>query len=880
MTPSLDDSHTLSGPPVSRADWEILVDRIDAFLTQEALAPERLLVLLPYAQLMVPARRAWSQRHPSGFAPRFETSRSWATSLGPWVAAPSDYSGDLARDTLAAQALVHRVIKAQKEPSLQNELVARLLDAARQLQPIACAVPPAQRAVWAEAKREALAQVPAPHWESMVASLALAWIGGTGFSTDILWTALAEPGNIADRLWCLQGFQADPLGMALVARWGPRAKVDTLADGFGGPWANDFASAFLQACEDAEDEAARATAAVIARLNEGRVPLALVAQDRLLTRRISAMLHGAGVPLRDETGWKLSTTRAAAQLMCLLRAADPRARSDEVLDLLKQGRAWPQSVVDRLEQAVREHGVSSWRSVKAQPTLAALVPEGFAATLERLQAGRPLEAWLEDWRRSLVDCGMWDELKTDSAGQLALKALRLDEGAGDELREIGLAFAEAQRAAPRWTLAGFTAWVRDVLEGSTFQPTSETNAPVVMLPMAQLLGRGFASVVIPGCDEVTLDPFPETPGPWTTTQRQVLGLPSRKQLAEAAHLAWRHALAIPSVDVLWRRQKDGEPLAPSAWVQALPGFSPENTAFERSLLSAREIEPSPIAPPQPVAPDLVPMALSASAYQDLRDCPYKFFALRQLRVSEASELELEPDQRDLGNWLHAVLRRFHEERGAQRPSRENDSRRLNEIGDEVAQAMGLRVDENDAGFLPYLAAWPALREGYLDWLTAYEGRADRVGPTFDRAEWELSNEVRPWRLIGKLDRVDRQDSPEGPIPLVIDYKTEGRKSTEDRIKDAFEDTQLAFYAALLPEENLRAAYLSITDGRSATAQRPATHLFEQPEILQARERLRQGLVEDLSRVAAGQTLPALGEGRVCEFCAARGLCRKDFWAST
>jgi ATP-dependent helicase/nuclease subunit B len=25
-------------------------------------------------------------------------------------------------------------------------------------------------------------------------------------------------------------------------------------------------------------------------------------------------------------------------------------------------------------------------------------------------------------------------------------------------------------------------------------------------------------------------------------------------------------------------------------------------------------------------------------------------------------------------------------------------------------------------------------------------------------------------------------------------------------------------------------------------------------------------------------LPALGEGMACEYCAARGLCRKDFWA--
>ena len=28
----------------------------------------------------------------------------------------------------------------------------------------------------------------------------------------------------------------------------------------------------------------------------------------------------------------------------------------------------------------------------------------------------------------------------------------------------------------------------------------------------------------------------------------------------------------------------------------------------------------------------------------------------------------------------------------------------------------------------------------------------------------------------------------------------------------------------------------------------------------------------------GAPLPALGEGSVCEFCAVRGLCRKDYWA--
>jgi ATP-dependent helicase/nuclease subunit B len=37
-------------------------------------------------------------------------------------------------------------------------------------------------------------------------------------------------------------------------------------------------------------------------------------------------------------------------------------------------------------------------------------------------------------------------------------------------------------------------------------------------------------------------------------------------------------------------------------------------------------------------------------------------------------------------------------------------------------------------------------------------------------------------------------------------------------------------------------------------------------------------VDDLARIEAGAPLAALGEGKVCDFCAARGLCRRDFWA--
>jgi ATP-dependent helicase/nuclease subunit B len=40
----------------------------------------------------------------------------------------------------------------------------------------------------------------------------------------------------------------------------------------------------------------------------------------------------------------------------------------------------------------------------------------------------------------------------------------------------------------------------------------------------------------------------------------------------------------------------------------------------------------------------------------------------------------------------------------------------------------------------------------------------------------------------------------------------------------------------------------------------------------------QGIAVDVQRIHAGHAMPALGEGMACEYCAARGLCRKDMWA--
>ena len=118
--------------------------------------------------------------------------------------------------------------------------------------------------------------------------------------------------------------------------------------------------------------------------------------------------------------------------------------------------------------------------------------------------------------------------------------------------------------------------------------------------------------------------------------------------------------------------------------------------------------------------------------------------------------------------------------------------------------------------------------------------------------------------------MDAVAAPGESTALVIDYKTESDSVTAQRIKTGAEDTQLAFYAALLSHDTLRAAYVNV-------GERGETKLHEQQEVVHLRDLLVEGIQHDFARIADGAPLPALGEGAVCDYCSARGLCRRDFW---
>ena len=168
---------------------------------------------------------------------------------------------------------------------------------------------------------------------------------------------------------------------------------------------------------------------------------------------------------------------------------------------------------------------------------------------------------------------------------------------------------------------------------------------------------------------------------------------------------------------------------------------------------------------------------------------------------------------------------------------------------------------------------------YLQWLYGEEARGAAVRDT------ELPLRADPpalavlgLRLAGRLDRVDTIRTERGPALRILDYKSSGSAGLRERMRQPLEDTQLAFYAALLanaqgmPPGGLQAAYLAL-DGREGVS------LLTHADAVTNAAHLVGGIAADFSRLHAGAALPALGEGSACTYCRSRGLCRRDHWAA-
>jgi ATP-dependent helicase/nuclease subunit B len=594
----------------------------------------------------------------------------------------------------------------------------------------------------------------------------------------------------------------------------------------------------------------------------------------MLLRRVRALLERQQLAVSDETGWKLSTTRAGATVVGLLRATQPQASTDEWLDWLKSSpRPWPG--LDALEAACRRGAITALRQVDAARL------EGAAAALWREWVGvsdslrtggrRSLAEWLLGLRAALQRAGVWDALLGDAAGAQVLDALHCRG-------EPTNAWAR-QASAARFDAAEFRRWVESVLEQVAFQPPDAPldGAPpeVVITPLSRAMLRPFAAVVCPGADEARLGAAPPPQPLLGDALARALGLPGSAEQRAAEEAAFAQLLRAPRLSVLHRLRDGSEPLQPSALLLRLQFAAQRAGRPLRAAPDARPLQAlaaQPVERPAPSAAALLPDTLNATAYEALRACPYRFFAQRLLRLDEADELDDAIDKRAYGIWLHAVLQDFHRRRDAADPA--GDAALLQRI---AADQQAL-LERDDADFLPYAAWFEQLAPRYLTLLHGEEAAGLRVRET------ELALHAAPAALAavrlslrGQIDRVDRLGTGAEERLRIVDYKTSSNSVLRERLKQPLEDTQLPFYAAVLataetlPPAGVEAAYLAL-DGREGAV------VLAHAEVQASAARLLEGIAADYGRLRAGAAMPALGEGSACEHCSARGLCRRDHWS--
>lgn len=833
--------------------WDEVARRTLAWLAGRGVAARDAVLLVPFAAVADPARSAFGRA--GGWQPRIETvltlAAAWAPPSSPAFGA---CTGDAVLDRLGAGALLRQQpwgrAWARRDAAGFDLVVAAVVQAAQALRAAAGERPPdAAAAFWDEARAQLRAPQGPAATEALLLQLALEWAAASAGPDT---TALHEARPAAWVVLRLGG--ADAAAEALLDRHGVPSLLLDLDPDEDTPFADVSTRSGVQRwlCEDFEEEAQAAAAVVLSALGAGQSPVALVALDRELVRRVRALLARQQVPLVDETGWKLATTTAATRLAALLQAAQPGAPQDDCLEWLK---SWPQAqpaALDALEAQWRGR-----RKVRDPAAAAALWNRAQAHLRPLSQAGaQSLDAWLRLLAERLEADGTLHDMASDAAGTQVLAALHL-------VGDVPAAWQQATTAV-QLPLAGFAAWVRSVLEEAPFLPPPDAAAQVVLTPLSRVFGRPFAHIVIPGADHKHLGAAESPPALIGDAMAEALGLDHARLRRHHQRLALAHALLAPQLTLLRRHRDAEEPLSDSTAVQALllaraqAGLAPWPLQAWRG--DTRPVPAQPVARPLPQAVGALPAALSATQLESLRACPYRFFSRVVLRLEEPEEIDLDLAKRDYGTWLHAVLFDFHSRR---RPGGD-DAAQLSQSADAVT--LQLEVDPGE--LLPFRASFEHLAPAYLDWLQQREAQG------WFWADGESDHRLAPAELHGLQlqGRLDRLDHGPGGAQQLIDYKTGSANDLAKLVKQPLEDTQLAFYAALLGGgPSLSAAYLALDD-------KDAPKEIVHAGVHATAQTLLAALGEEWQRLQQGAPLPALGEGRVCDSCEARGLCRRDQWA--
>jgi ATP-dependent helicase/nuclease subunit B len=651
----------------------------------------------------------------------------------------------------------------------------------------------------------------------------------------------------------------------------------------------------------------------------GKCRIAIISEDRKLSRRLRALLERSNIPLQDKAGWSLATTQAATIIERWLECIEEDFSAYPLLDCLKSpfinitsatlGKAATdddfRKNIYRFEHDLVFHenvssGIDQYKSI-LEDRLKRLSHwptdsyddlintfdfiERTASTLSKyyadFKAGNnkiTASDFIESLYRSLDQLGITQRYQNDEAGLVLLKTF-------DALKQ------STHHANPSLSWDDCRIWLGMALESQLFMP-STSNTRVQLMTLEQASHLNFDCIIIAATESQHFPGSVKNHPFFNQAVRASLGLSTWEMQREQRHeLFNRTLLSAPEILLTACNEEKGEEKPVSPWLELLINFyhlafnkTPENQQLYQLVqlrnevincddtgLPAVTIQPSPSIPAE-----LIPERISATAYQRLINCPYLYFSADALRLKPMEELSDELKKSDYGERIHLILQTFHnghKKYGKAFPRTLTNANRIEaeEYLIRLSKKIFLSDLENNVLHRSWLYRWEKHIPSYISWQIQHQ------------VDWNIylsekiieiplqTNRQDSLTIYGRLDRIDL--AKENKSHAIIDYKT-GQTARQEAV-DSGEDVQLAMYA-LLDDEANEVSYLSV----DSSSQKVESRSFLSAENLQInREANRQRLIELFTQIKHHEPLHAWGDDTVCCFCNFSGLCRKSEWSN-
>lgn len=645
----------------------------------------------------------------------------------------------------------------------------------------------------------------------------------------------------------------------------------------------------------------------------GKKQIGIVTENRKLARRVRALLERANIELQDAAGWALSTTSAAAVLERWLETVEEDYAYQPLLDLLKSPFFFPATkwqgknrddllnTVYHFEQGIilkeninrgleRYKKHIKYRQNRLPEELAAVYDDVYALLELLSEAAEPIipflgknnhnpSALLKALGNSLEILELDTSLSIDDAGRKIIQ----------ELEQMALA-TEKSSLQMSWT--EFRNWLGRVLERHNFQPNIQTGC-VQLMSMAQIPLHQFDALIIAGAEKEYLPGNVNSSPFFNDGVRQSLGLSSQTEKLSRRFYQFRRLLESSKEIVITRRvEHDDEDIVSSPWLERIQSF--HSIAYENNLINHEltrmtghpdsivtdrsTVLPKPvdINPAVSITEDLIPRHISASAYQQLIDCPYQFFAARCLKLEPLESIKEMLEKSDYGERVHLCLQAFHSgvknlpgpfKHPFTTANRDEAIHCLTSIADEV---FAKDLEDN---FLhrAWLKRWHDLIPAYIDWQIGQQ-LSWNVDSTEHKVETVLNGMNIP--IAGRIDRIDTSKDTQEKNYNILDYKT-GKVARKDDVL-AGESIQLPFYALLakqaLQKSASRVEYVSLDKDKVETKT-----TLEGDELNKLTLQIEQRLVDILTDIEKGKPMTAWGDDSSCEWCQMSGICRRESW---